>query len=60
MLQLSGAGKRFGHKLLFEDVNWLVTPNERTGSPCSVTSQARHNPGSYLSPAPIHRQSSSR
>jgi ATP-binding cassette subfamily F protein 3 len=31
MLQLSGAGKRYGHKLLFEDVNWLVTPNERTG-----------------------------
>ena len=31
MLQLSGAGKRFGLKLLFEDVNWLITPNERTG-----------------------------
>jgi ATP-binding cassette subfamily F protein 3 len=31
MLQLSSAGKRFGHKLLFEDLNWLVTPNERTG-----------------------------
>ena len=31
MLQLSNAGKRYGHKLLFEDVNWLVTPNERTG-----------------------------
>src|ERR1700685_4050385 len=31
MLQLSAAGKRFGQKLLFEDVNWLVTPNERTG-----------------------------
>jgi ATP-binding cassette subfamily F protein 3 len=31
MLQLAGAGKRYGHKLLFEDVNWLVTPNERTG-----------------------------
>jgi ATP-binding cassette subfamily F protein 3 len=31
MLQLSGAGKRFGAKLLFEDVNWLITPNERTG-----------------------------
>jgi ATP-binding cassette subfamily F protein 3 len=31
MLQLSGAGKRFGHKLLFDEVNWLVTPNERTG-----------------------------
>jgi ATP-binding cassette, subfamily F, member 3 len=31
MLQLSGAGKRFGQKLLFDDVNWLITPNERTG-----------------------------
>jgi ATP-binding cassette subfamily F protein 3 len=31
MLQLTGAGKRFGHKLLFEDLDWLVTPKERTG-----------------------------
>src|SRR6476661_508546 len=31
MLQLAGAGKRFGHKLLFEDLDWLVTPKERTG-----------------------------
>jgi ATP-binding cassette, subfamily F, member 3 len=31
MLQLSGAGKRFGHKLLFEDLNWLINPKERTG-----------------------------
>ena len=31
MLQLSGAGKRFGTKLLFEEVNWLITPGERTG-----------------------------
>src|ERR1700712_2157484 len=31
MLQLSGAGKRFGHKLLFEDLDWLITPKERTG-----------------------------
>jgi ATP-binding cassette subfamily F protein 3 len=31
MLQLAGAGKRYGHKLLFDDVNWLITPNERTG-----------------------------
>jgi ATP-binding cassette subfamily F protein 3 len=31
MLQLSQAGKRFGQKLLFEDANWLITPNERTG-----------------------------
>src|ERR1039457_1324632 len=31
MLQLSAAGKRFGQKLLVEDVNWLITPDERTG-----------------------------
>ena len=31
MLQLSGAGKRFGQKLLYEDVNWLITPDERSG-----------------------------
>ena len=31
MLQLIQAGKRFGQKLLFDDVNWLITPNERTG-----------------------------
>ncbi len=31
MIQLSRAGKRFGHKLLFEDVDWLVTPNDRVG-----------------------------
>ena len=30
MLQLSGAGKRFGPKLLFEDADWLITANERT------------------------------
>jgi ATP-binding cassette subfamily F protein 3 len=30
MLQLAGAGKRFGQKLLFQDANWLITPNERT------------------------------
>src|SRR5580765_6712598 len=32
MIQLQGAGKRFGHKLLFEDCDWLITPKERTGS----------------------------
>ena len=31
MIQLSAAGKRFGHKLLFEDCDWLITPKERTG-----------------------------
>ncbi len=30
MLQLESAGKRFGHKLLFENANWLITPGERT------------------------------
>ena len=30
MLQLSGAGKRFGSKLLFEDADWLITADERT------------------------------
>src|SRR5436305_13151837 len=31
MIQLSGAGKRFGHKLLFQDLDWLITPNDRVG-----------------------------
>jgi ATP-binding cassette subfamily F protein 3 len=31
MLQLTGAGKRFGHKLLFDGLDWLITPKERTG-----------------------------
>src|SRR6202165_631565 len=31
MVQLSGAGKRFGHKLLFENVDWLITPRDRIG-----------------------------
>ncbi len=31
MIQLAGAGKRFGHKLLFEGCDWLITPKERTG-----------------------------
>src|SRR5271169_3112303 len=30
MLQLAGAGKRFGPKLLFQNANWLITPDERT------------------------------
>jgi len=31
MIQLSSAGKRYGHKLLFEGVDWLVTPRDRIG-----------------------------
>jgi ATP-binding cassette subfamily F protein 3 len=31
MIQLSAAGKRFGEKLLFEDLDWLVTPQDRIG-----------------------------
>ena len=31
MIQLTGAGKRYGPKILFEHVDWLVTSNERAG-----------------------------
>ena len=31
MIQLTGAGKRYGPKILFENADWLVTPNERIG-----------------------------
>jgi len=31
MIQLSAAGKRFGHKLLFENADWLITPQDRIG-----------------------------
>lgn len=31
MIQLSAAGKRFGHKLLFENTDWLITSRDRVG-----------------------------
>src|SRR5580692_8147489 len=31
MIQLSSAGKRYGHKLLFEGADWLITPRDRIG-----------------------------
>jgi ATP-binding cassette subfamily F protein 3 len=31
MIQLTDAGKRYGHKLLFENLNWLITPQDRIG-----------------------------
>ncbi len=31
MIQLSSAGKRFGHKLLFEGADWMITPRDRIG-----------------------------
>ncbi|HKS74821.1 MAG TPA: ATP-binding cassette domain-containing protein, partial [Terriglobales bacterium] len=31
MIQLSSAGKRYGHKLLFEGADWLITPHDRVG-----------------------------
>ena len=31
MIQLSSAGKRYGHKLLFEGADWMITPRDRVG-----------------------------
>src|SRR5271169_1300265 len=31
MIQLSSAGKRFGPKVLFENLDWLITPHDRVG-----------------------------
>ncbi len=31
MIQFTGAGKRFGPKVLFDDVNWLIGPKDRIG-----------------------------
>src|SRR6478672_345037 len=31
MIQLSAAGKRFGHKLLFEGLDWMITSRDRVG-----------------------------
>ena len=31
MIQLTAAAKRFGPKILFENADWLVTPNDRVG-----------------------------
>src|SRR6266700_3786064 len=31
MIQLTEAGKRFGPKILFQDLSWLITPKERVG-----------------------------
>src|SRR5207244_5923419 len=31
LIQLSSSGKRYGHKLLFEGVDWLITPKDRIG-----------------------------
>ena len=31
MIQLYSAGKRYGEKLLFDDLDWLLTPQDRVG-----------------------------
>ena len=31
MIQLASAGKRFGPRLLFDGLDWLITPQDRVG-----------------------------
>jgi ATP-binding cassette subfamily F protein 3 len=31
MIQLTDAGKRFGHKLLFQELDWMITPKDHVG-----------------------------
>src|SRR5437868_4731010 len=31
MFTLTDAGKRFGHKLLYQGLNWMITPQDRVG-----------------------------
>jgi len=31
MIQLTGAGKRYGPRILFENLDWLITPQDRVG-----------------------------
>ncbi len=31
MIQLTAAGKRFGPKILFQELDWLITPHDRIG-----------------------------
>ena len=31
MIQLSGAGKRFGPKVLYEGLDWMIGPKEKAG-----------------------------
>ena len=31
MIQFTDAGKRFGPKILFQNLNWLITPQDRIG-----------------------------
>ena len=49
MIQLTAAGKRFGHKLLFENLNWLSTPP--TTSALSEATAPANPPSSKSSPA---------
>ena len=58
MIQLSGAGKRFGHKLLFENVDWLITNRDHiglVGGNCTVRNFGRNAlEGPYARYNPTH------
>jgi hypothetical protein len=49
MIQLSGAGKRFGPKMLFEGLDWLTGPAEiRAGAGSALTGAALRRAGRGL------------
>ena len=44
MIQLSGGEKRFGHKLLFENIDWLITREDRVGLVTTLSRDHRQKP----------------
>ena len=53
MIQLTGAGKRYGPKILFQDADWLVTPNE----PEATRFAGQHTTPAHIAALLAHRWS---